>query len=43
MKAVHFEGDAYRQFVEWAGTDPKIFGRIDQLARDISRSPFKGL
>lgn len=43
MKAVHFEGEAYQQFVDWAETDADIFGRIDQLIRDISRDPFKGL
>ncbi len=43
MKAVHFLGEAYEQFVEWAETDPEVFNKIDQLIRDISRTPFKGL
>ncbi len=43
MKSVHFLGEAYEQFVEWAEQDFDIFTRIDQLLRDISRSPFKGL
>ncbi len=43
MKPVLFEGEAYQQFVEWADENPDIFNRIDQLIRDISRTPFKGL
>jgi len=43
MKPVHFVGEAYEQFVEWADDSPDIFERIDQLIRDISRTPFKGL
>ena len=43
MKPVHFEGEAYEQFVEWAETDSTIFEKIDRLIQDISRSPFKGL
>ena len=43
MKAVHFEGAAYEQFVEWASEDFGIFEKIVQLIKDISRDPFKGL
>lgn len=42
MKPVHFVGEAYEQFVEWADDSPDIFEPIDQLIRDISRTPFKG-
>jgi toxin YoeB len=43
MKAVHFEGVAYEQFVEWASEDYDVFEKIVQLVKDISRDPFKGL
>jgi toxin YoeB len=43
MKPVHFEGNAYEQFIEWSETDLEVFIKIDKLIRDISRSPFKGL
>jgi toxin YoeB len=43
MKAVHFEGTAYEQFVEWASENFSVFEKIVQLIGDISRDPFKGL
>jgi len=43
MKAVHFEGAAYEQLVEWASEDFGVFEKIVQLIKDISRDPFKGL
>ena len=43
MKAVHFEGVAYEQFIEWSEKSPDTFMKIDRLIKDISRSPFKGL
>jgi len=43
MKTVTFEGEAYRQYCEWALTDIKIFNRINELIKDIDRTPFKGI
>jgi|GEM_PF-5826526 Txe/YoeB family toxin of Txe-Axe toxin-antitoxin module len=43
MKPIQFEGEAYEQFIEWSERNPDIFYRIDQLLRDISRTPFKGM
>jgi len=43
MKPIQFEGEAYEQFIEWSERNPDIFYRIDQLLRDISRTPFKGI
>jgi len=43
MKTVLFEGEAYRQYSEWALADIKIFKRINDLIKDIDRTPFKGI
>ncbi len=43
MKSVIFEGEAYRQYTEWALADIKIFYRINELIKEIDRTPFKGI
>jgi len=43
MKSIIFEGEAYRQYTEWALADIKIFKRINELIKDIDRTPFKGI
>lgn len=43
MKPVIFEGKAYLQYIEWALADRKIFNRINELIKDIDRTPFKGI
>ena len=43
MKNVIFEGKAYQQYTEWALGDFKLFNRINELIKDIDRTPFKGI
>ena len=43
MRNIIFEGEAYRQYTEWALVDIKIFNRINSLIKDIDRTPFKGI
>jgi toxin YoeB len=43
MKNLFLSGKAYEDFVEWADKDYDTFDKINQLIKDISRSPFKGL
>ena len=43
MRPVIFEGEAYRQYTEWALLDIKLFTRINELIKDIDRTPFKGI
>ena len=42
MKPVIFEGEAYRQYTEWALADIKIFNKINELIKEIDRTPFNG-
>jgi len=37
-----FSKSAFADYVEWAKIDKKIFNRINDLIKDISRNPFKG-
>ena len=43
MKSILFSGKAYQELIEWAETDFDLFEKINQLLKDISRDPFKGL
>jgi toxin YoeB len=43
MKSILFSGKAYQELIEWAETDYDLFEKINQLLKDISRDPFKGL
>jgi toxin YoeB len=43
MRKVVFEGDAFRDFVEWARIDRKLYQRIANLIVDTLRTPFSGL
>ena len=43
MKNVIFEGKAYLQYTEWALADIKTFHKINELIKDIDRTPFKGI
>jgi len=37
-----FSKSAFADYIEWAKIDKKIFNRINDLIKDISRTPFKG-
>jgi toxin YoeB len=43
MRKVVFEVDAFRDFVEWARVDRRLYQRIANLIVDTLRSPFSGL
>ena len=40
---VAFDQQAFADFKAWALEDKKIFARIGDLIRDISRDPFRGI
>ena len=42
MKIISFEPKAFEEYGEWAEADIKIFNRINDLIKSISRTPFKG-
>lgn len=42
MKAVLFEGNAFKEYIEWATLDKKTFNRINELIKEIDRNPFDG-
>jgi len=37
-----FSKSAFEDYIEWVKTDKKIFNKINDLIKDISRNPFKG-
>jgi len=43
MKKIVFEGNAFHDFTEWATIDKKLYKRIIDLIKDITRQPFSGL
>jgi len=40
---VAFDSQAFEDFKSWAVEDKKIFARIGELIKDISRDPFRGI
>lgn len=40
---VAFYAKALDDFYEWESTDKKIFKRIKELIKDITRNPFEGI
>jgi toxin YoeB len=43
MKNIIFTNTSYKDFIDWSATDKKIFARIDELIKSISRTPFAGI
>lgn len=43
MKDLVFSNASCTDFIAWAQTDKKIFSRIDELIKSISRTPYKGI
>jgi toxin YoeB len=43
MKNIIFTNNSYKDFIDWSATDKKIFARIDELIKSISRTPFAGI
>ena len=42
MRAVLFEGEAFKEYIEWATLDKKTFSRINELIKDIDQNLFDG-
>lgn len=38
-----FVDESWEDYQYWAETDKRMLGRINQLIKEISRNPFKGL
>jgi toxin YoeB len=43
MKKVVFEASAFEDFNKWIEFDVKIYKKIVDLIKDISRTPFRGI
>jgi len=43
MKKVQFDGECFEDYKEWSKNNKGIFDRINDLIKDISRDPFKGI
>ena len=43
MKRLQWDFDAWDDYLFWQTQDRKILKRINQLLKDISRSPFEGI
>lgn len=43
MRKTIFEEEAFRDFTEWAVFNKKVFDKINELLKDIKRTPFKGI
>ena len=42
-KSIQWDLDAWEDYLYWQGQDKKILKRINQLVKDIGRSPFEGI
>ncbi len=42
-KMIQWDFDAWEDYLYWQTHDKKILKRINQLVKDISRSPFEGI
>lgn len=43
MRSVHFDSNAWEDFLFWLATDRKIARRITRLIGEIQRNPFSGI
>jgi toxin YoeB len=43
VRSVHFDPDAWEDFLFWLATDRKIARRITRLIGEIQRDPFSGI
>ena len=42
MRNISFSPEAFEEYNNWAITDEKIFSKLRELIKEISRDPFKG-
>lgn len=43
MAKIVFSERAWSEYVSWQGEDKKMIKRINQLLKDVERSPFEGI
>ena len=43
MAKIIFSERAWSEYVSWQGEDKKMIKRINQLLKDVGRSPFEGI
>lgn len=43
MRDITFSSKCFKQYIQWSEDNPDIFARINDLIKDISRDPFKGI
>ncbi|HLG33489.1 MAG TPA: Txe/YoeB family addiction module toxin [Bacteroidia bacterium] len=43
MRRISFTPTAFNEYNEWIKNNPAVAGKIIELIRDISRSPFSGI
>jgi len=43
VRSVHFDSNAWEDFLFWLATDRKIARRITRLIGEIQRNPFSGI
>jgi len=43
VRRIGFDPAAWEQYRQWADNDAKVLERINNLAEDIARDPFRGL
>lgn len=43
MRSIHFDPDAWEDFLFWLGSDRKMATRITRLIREVQRDPFSGI
>jgi toxin YoeB len=43
LRSIHFDPDAWQDFLFWLATDRKIARRITRLIAEIQRNPFGGI
>lgn len=42
-KRIQWDADAWEDYLYWQSQDRKVLKKINQLVKDISRSPFEGI
>lgn len=43
MRRIQWDYDAWEDYLNWQSRDKRMLKRINQLIRDIARSPFDGI
>ena len=43
IRVIQWDFDAWEDYLYWQGQDKKILKRINQLVKDICRTPFEGI